>query len=105
MQHAAQIVGSSVAAVSKRTDRFASPIFRVTVTSTSSRHPLAGETTLSFVLKVPATDRPTDDNGARVLFDNEIRFYSTTLEEMHRLLKHSEESVALGPRFALAHRP
>lgn len=99
-----QIHASDIVALSRPSDPFASPIFRVTVTS-SSRYRLAGaQRQQSFVLKVPAAQRKTadsdkTDDGFRGMFDNEIRFYCDTLEEMHRLLTHADLGVVeLGAR-------
>lgn len=96
-----QIVSTNITPLSKLADPFASPVFRVTVTSTS-RFQQPANAERSFVFKVPAAQRGNNDtpeaDGPRQLFDNEIRFYSATLEEMQRLLKHSDETVELAPR-------
>lgn len=104
-----KIHASDIETLSRPSDPFASPIFRVTVTI-SSRYRMAGaQRHQSFVLKVPAsqrttavgatTDAETTADGFRGLFDNEIRFYCDTLEEMHRLLTHADLGVVeLGAR-------
>lgn len=98
----------NIVTLSRHSDPFASPIFRLTVTSSSRYRQAGAELRQSFVLKVPAAQRTTAaaatvDNdaaaGFRVLFDNEIRFYCDTLEEMQRLLKHADLGVVeLGAR-------
>lgn len=53
------------------------------------------KTEFSFVLKFPSASRPINED---VAFENEIRFYSSTLPDMHRLLEHSGEKARLGPK-------
>lgn len=86
--------------LSNSADPFASPIFRVSLTTSGRFDQFASEKTESFVLKVPAHQRSggSDEADPLTLFENEIRFYSLTLEEMQRSLKESDASVELGPR-------
>lgn len=95
-----QINSSQVSVLSNSADPFASPIFRISITTSGRFDQFASETTESFVLKVPARQRNggSDDADPQTLFENEIRFYNATLEEMQRSLKESDASVELGPR-------
>jgi len=76
----------------KSNDSFASPIFRAIVTVWSKKTP---QTNFYFVLKVPSTARPIKED---ISFENEISIYSSTLDEMHRLLNRAGENIQLGPR-------
>jgi len=73
-------------------DSFASPIFRAVTTVWSKKTP---QSNFYFVLKVPSTARPIKED---ISFENEISVYSSTLDEMHRLLNRAGENLQLGPR-------
>lgn len=87
-----QVVSFLITSLTKLGDSFASPIFRAKV-KIVSKH--ADKTDFSFILKVPSLLRPINED---VAFENEMQIYSSTLEEMHRLLKHSGYNASLGPR-------
>ncbi|KAJ6634989.1 hypothetical protein Bhyg_13571 [Pseudolycoriella hygida] len=87
-----KILSFSINSASKSNDPFASPIFRATVTVWSKQTP---QTNFSFILKVPSAARPVKED---ISFENEISVYSSTLDEMHRLLNRAGENTQLGPR-------
>lgn len=87
-----QVLSFDVKSASNRIDSFASPIFRAVISVWSKKSP---QTNYSFVLKVPSTARPIKED---ISFENEIKIYSSTLDEMHRLLNHAGENTQLGPR-------
>lgn len=87
-----QIVNFTIGSASKSNDSFASPIFRATITVRSKQTP---ETQVSFILKVPSAARPIKEDTS---FENEISVYSSTLDEMHRLMNRAGENIQLGPR-------
>lgn len=87
-----KIISSSTDVVSTTGDSFSSPIFRVKICASAKNEDPVEH---SFIVKIPSPSRPLNED---VSFDNEIRFYNSTLSEMHRMLKHSGNNIELGPR-------
>ena len=60
------------------------------------------ETKFSLILKVAEPSEQKSDNNEHYKstssIENEIHFYSQTLDEMHRVLQHAGEAVQLGPK-------
>lgn len=77
-------------------NNLASPIYRASVRIISK---LTDKNEFSFIFKLPSASRTLtgEDNE----FENEIRFYSTTLEDMHRILEISGEKARLAPRYII----